>query len=170
MEDAGELTFQVRTDPKLMEALVRRALLPFVTVLGVVALAVAVLLYWPGDPGGWALPVLVGSVAGPGFMLFTVPQQVVTRDAHKIPRTIAYRIDAVGVHTTHGFSTDTLPWSAIKAVRRARGQILLSHRGFSGGKRRMNGIPTADLTTAEQSRLLAVLRSRGAALTNAPAS
>ena len=105
-----------------------------------------------------------------GSCLFTVPQQVVTRDAHKIPRTIAYRIDAVGVHTTHGFSTDTLPWSAIKAVRRARGQILLSHRGLSGGKRRMNGIPTADLTTAEQSRLLAVLRSRGAALTNAPAS
>jgi hypothetical protein len=76
----------------------------------------------------------------------------------------------VGVHITHGFSTSTLPWSAIKAVRRARGQVMLSHGGLSGGKRRIAGIPTADLTAAEQARLLAVLRSRGAALTNAPAS
>ncbi len=100
------------------------------------------------------------------FTLFAVPQQIVTRDAHKIGGLVAYRIDAVGVHTFHGFSTNTLPWSAIKAVRRARGQILLSHHGLSDSKLRMSGIPTADLTATEQARLLAVLRSRGTALTN----
>jgi hypothetical protein len=170
MEDAGELTFQTRMDPKLMKALLRRALLPIVIVVGTAMLAVAALLYRAGDPGSGALSTAVGSVVGPLFILFTVPQQVVTRDAHKIGRPVAYRIDAVGVHTTHGFSTKTLTWSAIQAVHRTRGQILLSHGRLSSGKRWMTGIPTADLTTTEQARLLAVLRSRGAALTNAPAS
>jgi hypothetical protein len=170
VEDAGELTFQARTDPKLMAAMLRRALLPIVTPVGAAMLIVAVLLYQAGDPGGWALPILGGSLIGPLFILFTVPQQIVTREAHKIGRPVAYRIDAAGVRITAGFSTDTLTWSTIKAVRQAHGQILLSHRRLSGGKRRITGIPTADLTAAEQARLLTVLRSRGAALTNMSAS
>ncbi|WP_433790510.1 hypothetical protein [Actinoplanes sp. CA-252034] len=169
MEDAGELTFQARTDPKLVKASIRRSLLPIAMGVVAVALALAALLYRAGNPGGWVLPILVGCVVGMPFMMFAVPQQVVTRDAHKIGGPIAYRIDAVGVHTAHGFSTDTLPWPAIKAVRRARGQILLSHHGLSDRKIRTSSIPTADLTPTEQARLLAVLRSRGAALTNTPA-
>lgn len=170
MEDAGVLTFQARTDPKLSKAQVRRALFPIVTPVGAAGLALAVLLYRAGDPGGWALGFVFGSVFGVLFALFGVPQQVVTREAHKIGRPVAFRIDAVGVHATNGFSTMTVAWSAITAVRRGRGQILLSHGRFSGGKRRVAGIPTADLTAAEQVRLLAVLRSRGMALANAPAS
>jgi hypothetical protein len=131
-------------------------------------LAVGALLYGAGDPGGWSPFVLGGGVVGVLFILFTVPQQIVTRDAHKLGRLVAYRIDAVGVHTVHGFSTDTVPWSAIKAVRRARGQILLPHHGLSDRKLRMSSIPTADLTATERARLLTVLRSRGAALTHAP--
>jgi hypothetical protein len=168
VEDTGELTFQTRTDPKLVKASLRRGLLPIVTGVVAAALAIAALLYRAGDPGGWALPLLGSSAFATLFTLFAVPQQVVTRDAHKIGGPIAFRIDAVGVHTAHAFSTNTLPWSAIKAVRRARGQIMLSHHGLSDGKRRMTSIPTTDLTATEQARLLAVLRSRGAALTNAP--
>jgi hypothetical protein len=168
MEDAGELTFQARTNPKLVKALLRRGLLPIAVGVGAAALAIAALLYRAGDPGGWAIPILGGGVFATLFTLFVVPQQIVTRDAHKIGGPVAYRIDAVGVHTVHAFSANTLPWSAIKAVRRARGQILLSHFGLSDGKRRMSSIPTADLTGTEQARLLAVLRSRGTALTNAP--
>jgi hypothetical protein len=168
MEDAGELTFQARTDPKLVKALLRRSLLPIALGVGAATLAIAALLYGAGNPGGWALPILGGGVFAMSFVLFMLPQQVVTRDAHKIGGPVAYRIDAAGVHTVHGFSANTLPWSAIKAVRRARGQILLPHHGLSGSKLRMSSIPTADLTAAEQARLLAVLRSRGAALTRTP--
>lgn len=168
MEDAGELTFQARTDPKLVKALLRRSLLPIAVGVGAATLAIAALLYGAGNPGGWALPILGGGVFAMSFVLFMLPQQIVTRDAHKIGGPVAYRIDAAGVHTVHGFSANTLPWSAIKAVRRARGQILLPHHGLSGSKLRMSSIPTADLTAAEQARLLAVLRSRGAALTSTP--
>ncbi|WP_143232385.1 YcxB family protein [Actinoplanes regularis] len=170
MEDAGQLTFQAQMDPKLMKALLRRVLFPILAVGGAVMLAMAALLYWAGDPGDAALSTAAGGVIAPLLLLFTVPPQVVKRDAHKIGRPVAYRIDAAGVHSTSGFSTKTLEWSAIKAVHRARGQILLSHGRLSSGKRWMSSIPTADLTPAEQDRLLAVLRSRGAALTNAPAS
>ena len=168
MEDAGELTFQARMDPKLAKASLRHALLPIGMGVGAATLAIAALLYGAGDPGGWALPVLGGGAIGIAFMLFGVPEQVAMREAHKIGGPIAYRIDAVGVHTAHGFSTNTLPWSAIKTVRRARGQILLSHHGRSDSKRRMSIIPTGDLTATEQARLVAVLRSRGTALTHAP--
>ena len=170
MEEAEELAFQARTDPKLVAALLRRALLPIVTVVNAAMLSLAVLLYQAGDPGGWALPVLAGGVATALISLFMVPQKIVARDAHKIGRFIAYRIDAVGVHATYGFSAGTLPWPAIKAVRRMRGQIMLSHGRLSSGKLRVTGIPTADLTAAEQARLLEVLRSRGVALANPPAS
>jgi hypothetical protein len=168
MEDAGELTFQARMDQKLVKASLRRALLPIGTGVAAATLAIAALLYGTGDPGGWALPVLGGGALGIAFMLFAVPEQVAMRDAHKIGGPVAYRIDAVGVHTAHGFSTDTLPWSAIKAVHRAHGQILLSHHGRSDSKRRMSIVPTGDLTATEHARLLAVLRSRGTALTHAP--
>ena len=168
MEEAGELTFQARTNPKLAKASLRRGLVPIVTGIGAAALAIAALLYRAGDPGGWALPTLGGGVFGALFTLFVVPQQAVTRGAHKIGGRVTIRINAVGVHTVHAFSTNTLPWSAIKAVRRARGQIMLTHAGPSDGKRRMTSIPTADLTATEQARPLAVLRSHGAALTNAP--
>ncbi|GGN58863.1 hypothetical protein GCM10010112_13060 [Actinoplanes lobatus] len=168
MEDAGQLTFQTRPDPKLAEALLRHNLFPIVAGLAAVTLAIAALLYQAGNPDGWGLSLLVSGVVGPLYMLFAIPRQVVRREAHKIGGPATVRIDAVGLHTTDGSSTDTLPWSAIKTVRRTRGQVLLLHRGFSGAKRRMSGIPTADLTPAEQARLLAVLHSRGAALTKAP--
>jgi hypothetical protein len=57
---------------------------------------------------------------------------------------------------------------AVPELHRARGQILLSHHGRSDSKRRMSIIPTGDLTVTEHARLLAVLRSRGTALTHAP--
>ncbi|WP_436532079.1 hypothetical protein [Actinoplanes sp. HUAS TT8] len=170
MEDTGDLTFQSRMDPKLMKALLRRALLPIVAAAGGVLLAAAALLYRFGDPGSGAFSTAVAGLVAPLFLLITVPQQVVKRDADKIGRPVGYRIDAVGVHTTHGFSTRTLAWPEIKAVHRARGQILLSHGRLASGKRWMTSIPTADLTAAEQSRLLTVLNSRGAALTTASAS
>ncbi|GGN93859.1 hypothetical protein GCM10010112_82590 [Actinoplanes lobatus] len=169
MEDAGQLTFQTRSEPKLVKALLRHTMFPIVAWVVAVPLVAAVLLYRAGNPGGWALPLLVSSVFTLPYVLFAVPRLVVKREAHKIGGPVAFRIDAVGVHTVHGFSTDTLPWSAIKTVRRTRGQVLLLHKGFAGAKRRMSSIPTADLTPAEQARLLAVLRSRGEALTNVPA-
>jgi hypothetical protein len=169
MEDTGELTFQTRTNPRLTRALVRRSVLPIASGIAVVMVVVAALLYRAGDPGGWAVSVLGGAAIGTVFMLFVLPHEVVKRDAHKVSGPIGYRIDAGGVHTAHGFSTDTLPWSAIRSVRRARGQILLTHHSLSDHKRRTSSIPTADLTAAEQARLWEVLRSRGAALTNEPA-
>ncbi len=170
MEHAGELTFQARMDPKLMKALLRHALLPIVLLVAATVLVVSALLYQPGDPGGWAVTVVAGSVAGPLFLLFAVPRQAVARDAAQIGRPIAYRIDAVGVHTTHGFTTKTLEWAAINGVHRARGQFLLSHGRLASGKRWMTSVPTAELTEAEQARVLEVLRSRGAALANTPAA
>lgn len=168
MEDAGVLTFQARMDQKLMKASLRRVLLPFVAAVAAAALVTAALLYRAGDPGGWAVPVLGGGALGIAFLVFMVPEQVAMREAHKFAGPGAYRIDAEGVHTAHGFSTNTLPWSAIKAVHRARGQILLTHHGRSDRKRRMSIIPTGDLSALERARLLAVLRSRGTALTHAP--
>jgi hypothetical protein len=165
VEDTGQLTFQARTDPKLTRALVRRTLLPI--VVGATP-AIAALLHLAGNPGGWVRPVLVGGVVGMAFLLVVVPRQAVARNAHTIGGPIAYRIDAAGVHTFHGLASNTLPWSAIRTVRRARGQILIPHQGLSDSKLRMSSIPTADLTATEQDRLLAVLRSRGAALTNTP--
>ena len=170
MEDTGQLSFQARMEPKLTAALLRRTMLPIVVTVGGVILAVAALLYWAGDPGDGALSIVVGGVVAPLLLLFTVPQQVVKRSGGETGRPVAFRIDAVGVHITHGFSTTTLEWSALKAVHPARGQILLSRGWLSGGKRAMASIPTADLTSAEQARLLMVLRSRGTALANAPAS
>ena len=54
MEDAGELTFQARTDPKLAKAQVRRALLPIVTPVGAAgASALTMNVHRVGDtPGG----------------------------------------------------------------------------------------------------------------------
>ncbi|BCJ56290.1 hypothetical protein Asp14428_77650 [Actinoplanes sp. NBRC 14428] len=170
MEDTGQLTFQTRTNPKLVKASLRRGLLPIVTVIVAAVLVASALLYRAGDPGGRSLSLLGGGVFAALYLLIAGPQLAVARAAHKIGGPVAFRIDAVGVHTAHAFSTSTLPWSAIGAVRRVRGQILLSHGGLSGGRLRRLSIPTTDLTAAEQTRLLAVLRSRGAALMDAAAA
>ncbi|BEL05559.1 hypothetical protein Q0Z83_037500 [Actinoplanes sichuanensis] len=170
MEDTAQLTFQTHSDPKLAQALARRTMLPTALTITGVLLAVAALLHRTGGSGTWTVALAFTGVWTPVMLLIMAPRQAVARAGDQIGRPIAFKIDAAGVHTTHGFSTTTLDWSQIKAVHPARGQIVLSCGWLPGGKRAMAAIPTTGLTPAEQTRLLEVLHSRGAALTIAPAS
>jgi hypothetical protein len=170
MEDTGQLTFHTQSDPQLAKALARRALLPFALTVGVGGLALAVLLYLIDGPDTLVKALAFTGVFAPLVLMFVAPGKAVARAGDQIGRPIGVKIDVEGVHTTHGFSTTTLGWSGIKTVRSARGQIVLSLGWQPGGKLATTSIPTAGLNPAEKARLLAVLDSRGAALTKAPPS
>ncbi|MEV4282059.1 hypothetical protein, partial [Actinoplanes xinjiangensis] len=152
------------------KALARRALLPFALTVGVGGLALAVLLYLIDGSDTLVKALAFTGVFVPLVLMFVAPGKAVARAGDQIGRPIGVKIDAGGVHTTDGFSTTTLGWSEIKTVRSARGQIVLSLGWRPGGKLATASIPTTGLNPAEKARLLAVLDSRGAALTKAPAS
>jgi hypothetical protein len=152
------MTFSATSDPRLMRRLARRVMLGIYVPMAAVGFLVAVLVARAGQADD-----AVGIACGSGVLLFLPgfgAAKAVEGNSWKVGLVRAYRIDPTGITITAGFSTVTLPWSKVKGVRRWRGQIAVYQ-----GWRAILGIPTGSLTKEEQDRLLRVIRSRGAVLT-----
>jgi hypothetical protein len=155
MDDDAVLTFQARSDARLMRPVLRRLIWPIPASVAVLLLLAALVCELAGNTG-LAVSLAVTGVGVALMLQWQLPSMVVERQAAKLGHVIAYRIDGTGIETVAGFAPAFVPWSAVTRVTNLRGQVAVAL-----GRRKIISIPTRDLNPVTRAQLMVLLHSRG---------